>query len=85
MTPAEALDTIRGYAVASRIEYSPHARREMADAHATYADVRAVLVGATRAALQANDRWKVAGPDQDGDERVVVLVIEDGLLVVTVF
>jgi hypothetical protein len=31
------------------------------------------------------DRWKTTGPDLDGDDLTAVVVIEDGLVVVTVF
>jgi hypothetical protein len=34
---------------------------------------------------QRDGTWKVTGPDLDGDALDLVLVIEDGLLVVTVF
>ncbi len=84
MTPTEALQAIRGYAAAGRIGYSPHARREVFEANAVFADVRVALANAARTTLQPNDRWKTVGPDRDGDELVVV-VIDDGLLVVTVF
>jgi hypothetical protein len=31
------------------------------------------------------DRWKVSGPDASGDELTLVVVLEDGVIVVTVF
>jgi hypothetical protein len=84
-TPAQALRDLRGYAAAGRIEYTTHALEEMAEAQATFADVRAALARATRAVRQANGRWKVRGPDRAGDELVLVVVLDAGVLVVTVF
>jgi hypothetical protein len=49
------------------------------------ADVRHALMGARACAAQPNGRYKVAGPDFDGDDLHVVVVIEDGVLVVTLF
>jgi hypothetical protein len=84
-TPAQALRDIRGYAAAGRIEYTAHALEEMAEAQATFADVRWALTHATRAVLQANGRWKVRGPDRVGDDLALVVVLDEGVLVVTVF
>jgi hypothetical protein len=32
-----------------------------------------------------SERWRVTGPDLDGDELVVVAVLDNGVAVVTVF
>jgi hypothetical protein len=34
---------------------------------------------------QTENRWRVTGPDSDGDDLTVIVAIEDGVLVVTVF
>jgi hypothetical protein len=49
------------------------------------ADLRNALVNARSCAPQAGERWKVEGSDLDGDDLTVVVVIDDGLLVVTLF
>jgi hypothetical protein len=50
-----------------------------------YGDLRHALTNARTASQQANDRWRVEGPDLDGDELTAVIVIEDDLIVVTVY
>ncbi len=49
------------------------------------ADLRHALVNARSCAVQRSDSWRVEGIDLDGDDLSVVVVIEDGLLVVTLF
>ena len=87
MTPAEAqaLADIRGYALAGRIELSPHAEERMRERHVTYEDLRCALTGATNCRARPEDRWRVEGSDSEGDELSVVVVIEDGVVVVTLF
>jgi hypothetical protein len=86
MTPAEAIEAIRGYALANRILYSPHAKRRMSERGATYADVRCALETANSCVEQENHRWRTTGgEDLDGDELAVVVEFEAGLMVVTVF
>jgi len=82
---AEPLREIQGYAGAGRIVYSRHARQRMYERGALEADIVCVLVGATSCEAQPPDRWKVSGEDRDGDPLVVILVIESGVIVVTLF
>jgi hypothetical protein len=56
----------------------------MAQRGASAAHVRAALSGATKCVADA-DKWKVTGPDLDGDDLTCVVVIEGGVLVVTLF
>jgi hypothetical protein len=46
--------------------------------------VRYALANAERCYAVENDRWRVTGPDLDGDELSAIVVIEDGVIVVTV-
>ena len=85
MNAAAALVEIRGYAMANRIRISRHAWQRMAERGAQYEDVRHALATARRCKAQDGDRWKVLGADRDGDELVLVVVIEAGVIVVTVF
>lgn len=82
---AEALARIRGYAGANRIEYSSHARQRMRERGASREDVRSALVTARDCSSQPDERWTVVGEDTLGDELTVVVVIEDGVVVVTLF
>ena len=48
-------------------------------------DLRNALINAQSATSQKDDKWKVEGSDLDGDDLTVVVVLEDGLVVVTLF
>ncbi len=85
MTAAEALEAIRGLARAGRIEVVGHAMERMRQRRVQFGDLRSALENARGAIAVAEERWKVNGPDLDGDELTVVVVVEDGLIVVTVY
>ena len=85
MTPTEALDAIRGYAAANRITLDEHVRHRMRQRHAQYGDVRHALMTAIACRLQPNERWRVESADLDGDEMTLIVVIDDGDIVVTLF
>jgi hypothetical protein len=86
MTPAEALRDIRGYASAGRVRFSRHAYERMSERGATQRDVIHACVHATKCTrTPKQDRWKVTGADLDGDALSVVVAIEDGLIVITLF
>jgi hypothetical protein len=86
MNPAEALRHIRGYAAAGRVRFVHHAYQRMDERGATVRDVIKACANATQCTRAAQaDRWKATGPDLDGDELTVVVAIEDGLLVITLF
>jgi hypothetical protein len=80
-----ALQDIRGYASANRIGYAPHALARMLQRNVRRVDVHHALVAARVCASQPGARYKVTGPDFDGDDLDVIVVIEDGVLVVTLF
>ncbi len=48
-------------------------------------DLRNALVNACSCAHQQDGKWKAEGTDLDGDDLTIVVVIDDGLLVVTLF
>ena len=86
MDEATALREIQGYAAAGRIAYSRHADARMQERGVSRHDCRRALATATRAASQANETWRVTGGrDVDGDDLTVVVAIEGGVLVVTVY
>ncbi len=57
----------------------------MAERGVQYEDVRHALATARSCRAQDRGRWKVAGNDRDGDELVLIVVIEAGVVVVTVY
>ena len=91
MTPERALAMVRELAAARRISLTKHARERMRPAPlgrgCSFADLCCALSAAVRCEPSADDpgRWIVAGADLDGDDLSAVVVILDGLLVITLF
>jgi hypothetical protein len=87
VTPAEAqaLADVRGYASAGRIEVEPHAIQRMRARGVRFEDLQRALTGATACRAEPKDRWRVEGRDRDGDDLAVIAVLEDGVVVVTLF
>jgi hypothetical protein len=81
---AKALEDVRGFAGARRVVLPKHARDEMYQAGAQVEDVLHALANADSIRASHSGRWKVTGKDLDGDDLDVVVLIEDGLIVVTV-
>jgi hypothetical protein len=57
----------------------------MGERGAQYEDVRHALAGARRCRAADQGRWKVTGDDLDGDDLTLVVAIEAGVIVVTVY
>ena len=85
MDAKAALAHVRGYGAANRIRIARHAWERMAERGVQYEDVRHALATARRCRAQDRGRWKVAGNDRDGDELVLIVVIEASVIVVTVY
>lgn len=87
MTPAEeaALVDIRGYAAANRIRLTLHARQRMEQRCTRYQELRSILMNASSCSVQKSERWRVHGVDADGDQLEVIVTMQDGLLVITLF
>lgn len=85
MTPAQALADVRGYAAAGRFRLTRHARKRCEERGATFDDVGHALTNARTCSAGEPDRWRVEGPDLDGDSLTVVVAIEAGVVVVTLF
>jgi len=87
VTPAEsrALADVRAFASVGRIEVSPHAARRMRERNVIWEDVQCALAGAKCCRAEPSDRWRIDGLDTAGDELVAIVVLEDGVVVVTVF
>ena len=88
MDPGEALRAVRGLARANRLRFTAHAAREAADCGATPGDIRCALINAKSIRASGPGRasdWTIVGPDLDGDELEAALIIQDGLLIITVY
>jgi hypothetical protein len=82
----EALDLVRGYAAANRIRLTRHARARMEERCATHEDVKQALMSATGCQPEPDEHWLVTGGrDRDETPLALVVVIEDGIIVVTLF
>jgi hypothetical protein len=57
----------------------------MWERNANHADVIHVLQLATDAEEQPNGRWRIRGADVDGDELTVLVVVDEDVVIVTVF
>jgi hypothetical protein len=81
-----ALRDVRGFAAVNRVRYSRHARVRVDErCQGRIEHVRHALANSTACAKADQGKWKAIGPDLDDDELVVLVVIEDGVVVVTVF
>lgn len=86
MTPADALRDVQGFAQAGRIVITTHARHRMKQRGATYQDVRHALITASGCdAGNEPETWKVTSTDLDGDAMTLVVALDDGAIVITVY
>lgn len=87
MTPEElrALEDVRGYSRAGRVVPTEHARRRMRERSISWADLVAALARAGLCAALPGEKWRITGLDRSGDEMTSVVVLDEGVLVVTVF
>ena len=88
MDPEEALRAIRGLANANRFRLTVHAAKEAAVCGATRDDIRCALANARSVRASGKGRssdWMVMGPDLDGDDFEIALILEDGILIITVY
>ena len=85
MTAQQALETVRGYALANQYVISGHCRTRMAERNVSEDDIVHGLTSATVATEQENGRWKLGSTDVDGDELTLIVAIEGGVVVVTIF
>lgn len=82
----KAVADITGYVRANRIEVTKHARERMEERNVRRQDIIHALLNATSWVYQpSNDTWKVTGPDLSELSLAVVVAIDDGVIVVTIF
>lgn len=85
VTPADALADIRGYARAGRVEFTHHAVLRARQRRVRRAEVVTALAQAHDCRPEEGERWRAFCRDEDGEPLAIIVVIEDGLLVVTLF
>ena len=51
----------------------------------SFRDVKHALMVATRSSVQPNGRWRLVSQDLDGDELSLIVFVDDGILVITIF
>jgi hypothetical protein len=90
MSPAEqnALKDCQGYAAAGRMRLSWHVESEsMPDRGATIDDVKEAIRTSTNCKWQPDkNTWRLeGGMDLDDETMTVIAVLDDGVLVVTIF
>lgn len=86
VTVADMLARVRGYTRAGRwMVDRHHCVPRMRQRHIQMRDIEHGLLAGTECHLQENGRWKLGTTDCDGDPLVLILHVDDGILVVTVF
>ncbi len=85
MTSAEVLKLVREWSGLGRCVITQHAAARMYQRHVTHRDVLNALKNAKTCQKADGEKWKVGGPDFDGDDLTVVVALESGLVVVTVY
>jgi hypothetical protein len=86
LTPDQALADINRAGTQGNFRVSQsHCVPRMKQRGAKWDDLRHGLTIATSCTLQPNGRWKVPSFDLDGDDLVLIVVLEDDVWVVTIF
>lgn len=85
MTKKEVLRDIRELTAAGRAHVTSHGRLRMSQRGVTYADLRYGLMNASDCEAGESGRWRVWTTDMSGDSLTVILAIQDGILIITVF
>ena len=84
-TEGEMLALVRSYTQAGRWEVDSHGRLRMRERGAAFGDVRHGLLAGRRCSVQGNGRWRLETEDLDGDDLTLILAVDDGVLVITLF
>lgn len=85
MNETELLEKIRRLAAIYRVVFTRHARLRMGERTVSREDVRKVLCEAARADPLDGHKRRISGQDLDGDDLTVIAVVDDDVIVVTVF
>lgn len=79
------LEDIRGLAFANRVEFTDHARERIWERSLSETEVVNALAVSTHLRLLSDGRLRVTASDADGEDLLVIAVIEEGCLVITVY
>jgi hypothetical protein len=82
---AEALADIRGYARAGRVELTEHVVMRARERRVRVGEIVTALAYAHDCRHEEGEKWRALCRDRDGDLLEMIVVIEEGLLVVTLF
>jgi hypothetical protein len=85
MTPAEALELIQEYVHFGRTRFTTHALRRMFQRNISRQDVYTAINTALSCLVQEDESWRVTGQDKEGDELTVIVSIEGGNVIITVY
>ena len=87
MTGPEALRDIQGFVAAGRYRVSAHALERMRKRGVQGRDLLHAIANARTcvAGKDEEERWRVCGPDTDGDDLDVICALDDGVVIITVF
>lgn len=86
MTEQEMLEMVRSYTRANRWEVDQfHGQLRMRQRGVSFSDVEHALLNANKCQVQENGRWKLQSWDLDGDDLTLIAVVDDGVLVITLF
>ena len=85
MDAPEALELIREAGRTGSFWIEGHARQRMAQRGAGVADIKHGLSIARSCKLQDNGRWRVPTDDLDGDDLTLIVALDHGVVIVTVF
>lgn len=86
MTEQEMLERVRSYTRGNRWEVDQvHGQPRMQQRGVSYSDVEHALLNANQCQIQANGRWKLQSWDLDGDDLPLIVVVDGGVLVITLF
>lgn len=85
MTPEDALELIKEYAMFGRVYFEPHALKQMRRRGASKQDIFAVLDTAKSCLPEEEEKWMLSGVDVVGDDLTVIVSIEGQDVIVTVF
>ena len=79
-------ELVRRYAVAERWEVEAgHGVPRMRQRGVSFQDIKHALMTGNGCSVQPNGRWRLVSTDLDGDDLILILFVDDGVLVITIF
>ena len=79
-------ELVRSYASAERWEVeASHGVKRMRERGVSFRDLKHALMVGTRCSVQPDGRWRLVSQDLDGEALTLILFVDDGVLVITIF